>query len=242
MKQYNFIKSIAVVVFILMAFTIGKVNGQLVDVKKWTGTYPDMEDSYPLSFIAFKGNFIPIPHLFIRTWPSHYYIELISIPVTDASEITGSTKTGFLRIAAKMLERRQMKGRHLETGEIKVNTELQKEIDQKLFDSASDELSDIYGLADGFVHLYKKLGQIGQLENATEVKQIYQKEADELLLRFLMVNFLETDHGEKMEAFAQIRSALNHLEGELDYTHEKIYFFNAAHKEAITGSYVFLSE
>ena len=41
MKQYNFIKSIAVVVFILIAFTIGKVNGQLVDVKKWTGTYPD---------------------------------------------------------------------------------------------------------------------------------------------------------------------------------------------------------
>jgi hypothetical protein len=242
MKQYNFKKSIAIVVLILMAFTIGKVNGQLVDVKKWTGTYPDMEDSYPLSFIAFKGNLIPIPHLFIRTWPSHYYIELISLPVTDATEISGEIKTGFLRIAAKMLERHQMKGRYSETGEIKVNTELQKEIDQKLFDSASDELIDIYRLADGFVHLYKKLGQIGQLENTTEVKQIYRKEADELLLRFLMVNFLETNHGEKMEAFAEIRLAMNHLEGELDYTYGKIHFFNAAQENAMTGSYVFLTE
>jgi len=242
MKQYIFIKSIAIGVLILFVFTIGRVNGQLVDVKKWTGTYPDMEGSYPLSFIAFKGNLIPIPHLFIRTWPTHYYMEVISLPVTDAAEITGEIKTGFLRIAAKMLEREQMKGRHSETGEIKVNTELQKEIEQKLFDSGSDELNDIYWLADGFVRIYKKLGQMGQLENATEVKQIFKKEVDELLIRFLMVNFLETDHGEKMEAFAEIRSVMNHLEGELDYTHGKIHFFNAAQENAMTGSYVFLTE
>lgn len=211
MKQHNFIKSIAIAVLILLTFSVGKVNGQLVDVKKWTGTYPDMEGSYPLSFIAFKGNLIPIPHLFIRTCPTHYYIEVISLPVTDATEIAGSTKTGFLRIAAKLLERHQMKGRYSETGEIKINTGLQKEIEQKLFDSRSDELSDIYRLADGFVRLYKKLGQINQLKNASGVKQIFKKEVDELLMRFLMVNLLKADHGEKIEAFSEIRSVMNHL-------------------------------
>ena len=242
MKQHNFIKSIAIAVLILLTFSVGKVNGQLVDVKKWTGTYPDMEGSYPLSFIAFKGNLIPIPHLFIRTWPTHYYIEVISLPVTDATEIAGSTKTGFLRIAAKLLERHQMKGIFSETGEIKINTGLQKEIEQKLFDSRSDELSDIYRLADGFVRLYKKLGRINQLENTKGVKQIFKKEVDELLMRFLMVNLLKADHGEKMKAFSEIRTVMNNLEGELDYTHGKIHFFNAAQENALTGSYVFLTQ
>ena len=226
----------------LLAFSIGKVNGQLVDIKKWTGTYPDMEGSYPLSFIAFKGNLIPIPHLFVRTWPTHYYLEVISLPVTDATEIAGSTKTGFLRIAAKMLERHQMKGRYSETGEIKINTELQKEIEQKLFDSRSDELNDIYGLADGFVRLYKKLDRINQLKNASGEKHIFKNEVDELLLRFLMVNLFKADHGEKMEAFSEIRSVINHLEGELDYTHGKIHFFNSYNEDAMTGSYVFLTQ
>ena len=242
MKHDNFIKSIAITVVILLTFSMGKVNGQLVDVKKWTGTYPDMEGSYPLTFIAFKGNLIPIPHLFVRTWPTHYYMEIISLPVTDATEIAGSTKTGFLRIAAKLLERHQMKGRYSETSEIKINTGLQKEIEQKLFDSRADEMNDIYRLADGFVRLYKKLEQINQLKNASGVKKIFKKEVDELLMRFLMVNLLKADHGEKMKAFSEIRSVMNHLEGELDYTHGKIHFFNAAQGNAITGSYVFLTQ
>ncbi|MCK5633272.1 hypothetical protein KAH94_05950, partial [bacterium] len=153
-----------------------------------------------------------------------------------------STKTGFLRIAAKLLERHQMKGRSSETGEIKINTGLQKEIEQKLFDSRSDELSDIYRLADGFVRLYKKLDRINQLENATVIKQIFKKEVDELLMRFLMVNLLKADHGEKMKAFSEIRSVMNHLEGELDYTHGKIHFFNTVQENAMTGSYVFLTQ
>ena len=59
---------------------------------------------------------------------------------------------------------------------------------------------------------------------------------------FLMVNLLKADHGEKMKAFSEICSVMNHLEGELDYTHGKIHFFNSSREDAITSSYAFLTQ
>ncbi len=214
-------------------------KSQIIDIKKWTGTYPDMEESYPLTFIAFKGWLIPVPHVFVRTWPTHYYIEADAMPVTDATEIAGSTVTGLLRIAAKMLERHQMEGRHDETVQIKSNTDFQKQIEEKIFNSRADQLGDLYSLAQHFIELYSKVDRIGQLPNCTEVKQIFEEEADRLLMRFLMVNLLQTDHGEKLNAFSEINTTLNKLSGEVDYTWSKIRFFSS-YKEEIP-SYSFLT-
>ena len=215
-------------------------NSQIIDIKKWKGTYPEMEESYPLTFIAFKGWLIPVPYVFVRTWPTHYYVEADAMPVTDATEIAGSTKTGLLRLAAKMLERYQMEGRHDETARIKENTDFQKQIGEKIFNSRAGQLEDLYRLAQRFIELYRKVDKIGQLPNSVQAKKILEKEADQLLMRFLMVNLLQTNHGEKLDAFSEINSTLNRLSGEVDYTWSKIHFFSNYNEELT--SYSFLTQ
>jgi hypothetical protein len=72
------------------------------------------------------------------------------------------------------------------------------------------------------------------------VKQILQEEADDLLMRFLMINLFESDHGEKLEAFSKLRNALNKLTGETDYTFRKLYHLNVFGEDS-SCSYAFLT-
>jgi hypothetical protein len=237
MKNKTLINSLLAIVFLFVLLP-GTSNCQVVAIKKWNGTYPEMNEKYPLTFIAFKGILPPLPHVFIRMWPSHYYYEVISIPVTDAPEITGQVKTGLLRIAAKMLERKQMKGRRDETVLIKDNADFQKQIEERLFNSRTEQLEDLYQLAQGFIRLYKKVDRLGHLPNSIEVRKIFEKESDQLLLRFLMVNLFNSEHGDKLEAFSEINTSLNKLMGEVDYTFGKIHFFSNYNEESIGYSFL----
>ncbi|WP_346861178.1 hypothetical protein [uncultured Draconibacterium sp.] len=227
-------------VLVLLLLSITTTQAQIVDFKKWKDTYPEMNGTYPLTFIAFSGWLIPVPHVFIRTWPTHYYMEVGALPVSDATEMTGQTKTGLMRIVAKMLERHQMKGRHEETTGIKINTDFQKQIEDKLFSARSEQLQDLFQLSHGFIQLYKKVDNLGHLSDSKEVRKIFQKESDQLLLRFLMVNLFNSEHGDKLEAFSEISATLNKLLGEVDYTYSKIHFFSNYDKELI--SYSFLTQ
>lgn len=238
MKSFFHVRIVLIAVIMMVASNAAQ--SQILEIKDWDGTYPEMEDSYPLSFISFTGWLIPVPHFFIRTYPTHYYIKIGALPVTDAGEIAGETKTGLLRIITKALERHQMKGRYSETEQIKINTGYQQEISQKQFDAQGDQLSDIYKLATRFVGLYKKLDRLGELDNSSQVKSLLEKEADQLLMQFLMVNLMQSDHGQKLDAFSKINTNLNSLSGEVDYTHGKLHFFNADKLQMI--SYSFLTQ
>ncbi len=218
---------ITILIFMMIVSFPQPAKSQLIDVKPWNGTYPDMEGTYPLTFVSFTGLLFPVPHVFVRTWPTHYYVEAVSMPVTDATEMAEETKTGLFRIIEKMVERGQMKDRVQETEEIKLNTENQKKIAQELFDSRFDQLEDHYQLSNGFIKLYSKIGQFDSEPNTSGVKQIFEKETDELLMRYLMVNLLETGHGEKMESFSEISDEQNRLTGEVDYSLNKVHFFNS---------------
>ena len=240
MKISILLLGISLSVGITTTIALKEAHAQLLDVKPWHGDYPEMKGSYPLSFIAFKGWLFPTPHVFVRTFPTHYYIELGALPVSDGAEYAGQTKTGLLRIAAKLLERSQMKGRHNETSQTKDNTQCQKAISQKLFDTRKDKLPDIYRLSGQFISLYQKIGNFDRLENSSGVKHILQDEADNLLMRFLMANLLESDHGAKLESFAGIQSELNHLTGEIDYTYRKLCHLTVF-GNTLTGSYAFLT-
>ena len=230
-----------ILIMVLLLFVATEQStAQIIEIKPWHGYYPEMEGTYPLTFIAFTGWLIPIPHVFVRTWPTHYYVEVGALPVTDGGEIAGQLKTGLLRIAAKAIERSQMKGRQEETGGIKVNTGFTQQISDQLFSARSDELSDIYNLAAQFIKLYQKVNKLGGLSNSQKIHSIYEKEADQLLMQFLMVNLFQTDHGRKLDAFTVISKELWKLLGELDYTHGKLLFFNSF--ESQPSSYSFLSK
>jgi hypothetical protein len=240
MKIPILLLGISLSVAVTATIAVKESNAQLLDVKPWHGYYPEMNGSYPLSFVAFKGWLPPVPHVFVKIWPTHYYFEVGALPVSDVTEYAGQTKTGLLRIAAKLLERSKMKGRHEKTGQIKDNTQLQKAIEEKLFNARKNGLPDIYQLADKFISLYKKVENFDRLENSSEVKHILQDEADGLLMRFLMINLLESGHGQKLGSFAKIQMELDHLVGETDYAYRKLCHLNAFGNPA-AGSYAFLA-
>ena len=217
-----------------------KVNAQLLNVKPWHGYYPEMNDSYPLSFVAFKGWLFPVPHVFVRTWPTHYYVEVGALPVSDAEGYADLLRINLMKIVSRLIEKSQMKDRHDETAQIKVYTQKQKEIEKLLFDSRSDELPDVYDIAGGFIRLYESINRLDKLENCQRVKQILEKEADGLLSRFISVNLLQTDHGQKQEAFSEIRRELSRQTGDADYTYRKVQHYQF-HANNVSQSYSFLT-
>ncbi|BAX82378.1 hypothetical protein [Labilibaculum antarcticum] len=228
-------------VLFLLFQSAGIVSGRAVAIKKWKGRYPQMKNDYPLTFIAFKGWLPPVPHLFIKTPLTHYYWKVKSMPVTDSEELEGKTKTGLMRLAAKLMERFQFKGRYQETNWIKILNAGQKEIGQKLFDSRSDQLEDLYGLTETFIALYENLDRLDHLEKGGEVKKVLKKEANEMLEQFLMVNFLESEQGEKLQAFTDLKMAVHKFSGELDYTYNKLKYFNLFTTQH-SSSYAFLTQ
>ena len=245
MKSFNNIKSltgkILVLLVVLNTVTGTQLSGQMIEIKSWKGTYPEMNNSYPLYFISFKGILFPEPNIFARYWPTHYYVEIESVPVTDESGMGIDASTGMMRITQKVLERYQMEGRYNETEGIKLNTSLSKEIAQKIFDSRKEKLSDHFQLSAGFITLYDRLDRLGKEVQNYEVRKIFEREADDLLVRFLMVNNLETGQGEKMDSFSEISAEQNKLMGEIDYTIEKVRFLSRIHPENARTSYSFLT-
>lgn len=231
--------------FLITAFSLvlvfaGKnLKAQVFDIKSWNGTYPEMNGTYPLSFIAFKGSIIPIPHVFIRTWPTHYYMEVVAEPTYDTEDYISELKVNFLKIAARVLEKSQMKQRQEETEQIKSNTEMQRDIGKKIFDARSDQLPDVYGIAAGFVRLYISINTLDKLDNCKWLKQICQQEADDLLTRFVAVNLFQTDHGKKLEAFEEIKQELDSQIGEADYTYRKVHHYQF-YASNTSQSYLFL--
>ena len=223
----NKLKIIITIISLFLFLPSTETMAQAIAIKKWKGRYPRMNNNYPQSFIAFRGWLPPKPHLFVRISPTHYYWKVKSVPVTDSKEITGKTKTGLLRIFSRLMERSQFKGRHQETGLIKLMNEFQKQIDQKLFDSRKDQLADIYGLTEAFMQLYDRMDEFNHINYGSKVKRILKQEANEFLEQFLMINLMESDHGEKFQAFTEIKTKLVQLFGEVDYSISKMNYFQS---------------
>jgi hypothetical protein len=220
---------------------MGKANGQLIEVKSWTGTYPDMNGSYPLTFIAFKGEVIPIPHFFVRYYPTHNYKDQMAMDAVDATEIAGKLRTDILKSIFKIMENSLMEGRFLETTGIKTNTTEQKAIAEKIFNARFDQLEDIWQITEGFIRLYQKIARFEGEDALKEIKRVFRKETDELFIRFLLVNLLESEHAQKLDSFSEISRELTRLLGETDYTFKKVLFFEYAQEESPFAGYTFLT-
>jgi hypothetical protein len=236
------VSPIRIIFLILPAFimTMGKASGQLIEVKSWTGTYPDMNGSYPLTFIALKGEVLPIPHFFVRYYPTHNYKDLIAMDVVDATEIAGKLRTDILKSIFKIMEKSLMEGRFLETTGIKINTVGQKAIAEKIFNARFDQLEDIWKIAEGFIRLYQKISRFEGKDVSKEIKRIFRKETNELFIRFLLVNLMESEHAQKLDSFSEISRELTRLTGETDYTLRKIWFFQNPMGETVQNNYTFL--
>jgi len=231
----------AILIFLFAVIPGQNTKAQVFDIKSWHGDYPEMNGSYPLSFVAFKGWLIPVPHVFIRTWPTHYYVEVGALPVSDSKRYTDLLRINLMKIIERLIEKGQMKDRHAETTGIRDNTKTQYEIEKKIFDAESDQLPDVYSIVSGFGRLYISINRLDKLNNCSWLKQTCQREADELLTRFITVNLFQTDHGKKLDAFSEIKTELNRQIGDVDYTYRKVHHYQFFGNN-VSHSYAFLAE
>ena len=231
---------VSIILIIIIGLNISKTSGQKFEVKKWTGTYPDMNGSYPMAFIAFKGGIIGIPYYFIRSWPTHYYWNVLSVPVIDATEISGKTKTGLAKIIMRLIEQSLMNGRYIEKGLIKINTKQQQKIVQTIFDARFDQLGDLWELTGMFLQVYQKIDQINGNGVNVKIKKLLKDEANELFSQFLLVNLLESNHGHKIDSFGNLKTEITRLLGEVDYTFKKLQYFESFGQSS-QASYSFLT-
>jgi hypothetical protein len=225
-------------------FSVQGLKAQAFEIKTWKSTYPEMKGSYPLTFIAFKGTLVPMPYVFVKLWPTHYYLLTDTRQVFDGSQYSTEMSIGLGKITEKFYEKAQMIKRHEETVQIKNNTKRRRDIAKTIFDAEFDQLPDVYRIAAGFVRLYESINKLKKLNSVDDCSWLvttYRKQADDLLLRFVSVNLFQADHGEKIEAFAGIRKELDSLMGETDYTYRKVHHYQVfAHDPC--QSYNFLKE
>jgi len=232
------IKKIGSMLLLIMCCLIISADGQVI--KRWKGRYPQMNNNYPVAFIAFKGWLPPIPHFFVRLLPTHYYYQLTSIPALDAKELTGKTKTSLMRIVARMLEKGQIKDRFKHIDAIQEMTDTSLQIEERLFNAQSDQLSDIYAISVQLVAINDQLNGLRYHKGGQDVKDCFEKELDDLLHQFLMVNLLQSDHGSKLEAFSEIQTSVRELSGEVNYAISKLRYFNT-YGYAPASNYAFLT-
>jgi hypothetical protein len=166
---------------------------------------------------------------------------MVAKSVVDATEISGKTKTDLAKIIMKLIEQSLMKGRFIEKGLIKINTGQQQEIVQKIFEARFDQLGDIWELTELFLQVYHKIDRFSGTGANSAIKNLLKKEANELFMRFLLVNLLESEHGQKVESFGDLKVEITHLLGEVDYTFKKLQFFESF-GESIQVSYSFLTQ
>ncbi len=228
-------------IILILILSVNSLKAQLLDVKPWHGYYPEMEGRYPLSFIAFKGWLFPVPHVFIRTWPTHYYVEVGALPVSDAEGYAGSLRINLVKIASRLIEKKQIKDRHEHTAGIRDDTQTQYEIEKIIVDAESDQLPDIYLITSGFIRLYTSIGRLDKLKDCRWLKELLEKEADQLLTRFISVNLFLAEHGKKLEAFGEIKTELNRQIGEVDYTYRKVHHYRF-YMNNVSQSYIFLTQ
>ena len=231
-------RKIGIMLLALMCSLIINAEGQVI--KKWKGRYPQMNNNYPVAFMSFRGWLPPIPHFFVRLLPTHYYYKLKSINSLDAKELTGTTKTGLMRLFARMWERGELKDRFRYIEAIQEMTGMRQQIEEHLFNAQSDQLTDIYAISAQLVAIYDQLDVLRYYKGGQGVKNCFEKELDDLFEQFLMINLLKSDHGHKLDAFSEIQTSVKKLSGEVNYTISKLRYFNTyGHEPA--SNYAFLT-
>jgi predicted type IV restriction endonuclease len=89
--------------------------------------------------------------------------------------------------------------------------------------------------------LYQKIARFEGEDVSKEIKRIFKKETNELFIRFLLVNLMESGHAQKLDSFSEISRELTRLTGETDYTLRKLWFFQNPMGETVHNNYTFLT-
>ena len=191
-------------------------------VKKWKDRYPKMKNDYPLTFVSFKGWLPPVPHFFVRIYPSHYYYYLYSYPTYDTKGYLDMALDGTLKTIFKNIDKKALKKSMEAVSGVKINQSEREEIGRFLRESRLTVLHDVYDVTGSFMRAGYALERLKGTGANKRIVHLFERELNGHLESFLMVNLMDAQQGDKIQAMAEIKAQLKSLAGVIDYSAQKI--------------------
>lgn len=203
-------------------------------IKKWKGRYPRMKNDYPFTFVCFKGWLPPIPHLFIRLYPSHYYYYIGALPVSDAIGYKDLMIKHTIRNVFKNIDKKALKKSMEQVGGIHFNQAGQESIEAFLRESRLVVLEDIYDVNQDFIRAREALDSIREFKEWGDVTSLFERELNQHMESFLMISLMDAKQGDKLSAMKEIKTALKELTGTIHYSAQKIGFYQTMQRRNIS--------
>lgn len=229
-------KIIKTLVFFLLLMATSTTQGQSAfAVKKWKGRYPSMNNDYPLSFVSWKGWLPPVPHFFVRLYPSHYYYYLNSIPAMDTKGYVDMTLYDALKMVLKTIDKNALQKSMQEVSGIQLNQLQHQEIEAFLRNSRLSTVPDIYQSADNVQQCLQALDYLKSKEVPNTVIENFESALNQELEAYLMIGQMDAEQGDKLKALASLNQNLRQLAGTITYTAQKVAYFQSWNNETSTS-------
>ncbi len=191
-------------------------------IKKWKGRYPRMNNDYPLSFMCWKGWLPPVPHFFVRLYPSHYYYYLTSWPVMDPKSYVDMGLYGGLKMVLKNIDKDALY-RSLQAIEgTQQDQTAHEEIASFLRQSRLVSLPDIYMTGLYFDKAIQALDDLKQQDAPQAIQMNFEQDIRHYLEELLLINQLDAKQGDKLQAMDELNRNVRQLTGTIHYTAQKI--------------------
>ncbi|MBS2101164.1 hypothetical protein [Carboxylicivirga linearis] len=212
------------ILLILLVFSGVQIEAQdAFAVKKWSGRYPTMNNDYPFTFLCWKGWLPPVPHFFVRLYPSHYYYYLNSVPVYDVKSYTEEVIYQGLKLVLKELDRSTLEKTLNKVEGIQLNQIGQEAIESFLRDSRLKEIPDLYANQGAFLNSQVSLET--NVDLPAELTEIFISEIQRTQEDYSMINKMDCLQEDKIKADAEINKALGELNGTILYTIQKVKYW-----------------
>ena len=212
------------ILLILLVFTGVQIEAQdAFAVKKWSGRYPTLNNDYPFTFVCWKGWLPPVPHFFVRLYPSHYYYYLNSVPVYDVKSYAEEGIYQVLKLVLKELDRSTIEKTLNKIEGIQLNQSGQEAIETFLRDSRLREIPDLYANQDALLN--SQISMETDADLPKELMDVFIKEIQRSQEDYSMINKMDCLQEDKIRANTTVNNALRELNGTILYTIQKVQYW-----------------
>lgn len=216
-------------VWILIALTLValvEVKAQTpFEIKSWRGQYPKMNNSYPLTFLAFKGWLPPVPHYFVRIYPTHYYFHIPSVPSYDLKTYWELIKNGTLRTVFKGIDKNALEKSMYSVAFTRNIQDEILNISNTIYGARKAFIPDLYELADVLNQLDHSIQILSNSDCPSAILNKYKKLQLDMLSEIQMINAMNVEQGKKIKLMEHLKSEFQALSGECDYISNKLEYY-----------------
>ncbi|WP_430817210.1 hypothetical protein [Carboxylicivirga sp. RSCT41] len=211
-----------IILILLLLLSYASQSQSIVATKEWNGQYPEMNDDYPIAFICWKGWLPPKAHAFISIYPTQCYYYVGSLLAYDVKSYAEIGIMGAINLVLKAIDQNTLKKSMQAVKGIKVNQEAHEAIEDFLRQSRLKELPDIYQTASVFEKAYQAMEELNNQDVPADISQAFYQDIQDCLDELNMINQLDAEQGDKLQAMDVLNREVRELTGTIYYTARKM--------------------